>query len=250
MRLVKVMEKINLQEKPNIDVSSAWESFWNKTSKLSNPIFWDCKPEVAAARDLPRFKNMINTQLPLIDFACGNGTQTLFLAEHFEKVIGVDVSKSALKMAEAQHNAPNIEYRILDALIADQAEILHSAIGDANIYMRTGFHHIPVEKRFEFAKSLQILLGNKGIIYMIELGANATSYWNSLHENYGKLPQELLIVLEHGLRPGTVALEEIETFFPNFEILKSGEDCLNIAYPLPDGEYPKVPTFYAVMKHR
>lgn len=243
------MEKINLQEKPNIDTSSAWESYWNKTSNFSNPIFWDCKPEVAVARDLPRFKNIIDTQLPLIDFACGNGTQTRFLADYFAKVIGVDVSKSAVKMAEAQHDAPNIEYRILDALITEQAEVLHSEIGDANIYMRTGFHHIPIEKRSEFAKSLQILLGNKGVIYLIELGPNAMSYWNFLNEKYGKLPQELLIVLEHGLRPGTIALEDIVTFFPDFKILKSGEDCLNIAYPLPDGEYPKVPTFYAVMKH-
>ncbi len=244
------MEKIILEDKPNIDISSAWESYWNKTSKLSNPILWDCSPEVAAARDLPRFKDAMDSQLPLIDFACGNGTQTRFLADYFTKVIGIDVSKSALEMAKAKHHASNIEYRILDALKPEQAESLHSEIGDANIYMRTGFHHIPVEKRSRFAESLQILLGNSGLIYLIELGINAVNYFNSIREKYGKLPDEMTIVLEHGLRPGTVTLEEIVSLFPDFEILKSGEDCLNIAFLLPDGNYPKVPTFYTAMKHK
>lgn len=244
------MENINLNEKPNIDTSSAWESYWNKTSKLSKPIFWDCSPEVAVAKDLPRFRNAIDHQLPLIDFACGNGTQTYFLSNYFTKVFGVDVSSSAIEMAKAQHNAPNIEYRVLDALKPQQAQALHSEIGDANIYMRTGFHHIPIEKRSDFAKSLQTLLGNNGLIYLVELGGNAINYWNSINEKYGKLPEELLIVLEHGLRPGTVVLEEIVSFFPNFEILESGEDFLHIAFPLPDGNYPKVPTFYAAMKHK
>ncbi|MEA5594228.1 class I SAM-dependent methyltransferase [Rivularia sp. UHCC 0363] len=244
------MDKVILEEKLNIDTSSAWESYWNRTSELSNPIFWDCKPELAADRDLPRFKNKMDSQFPLIDFACGNGTQTRFLANYFTKVIGIDVSESAVKMAKAKHNAPNIEYRVLDALKPEQAEALHSEIGDVNIYMRTGFHHIPVDKRSEFAKSLQILLGNKGIIYLIELGANAINYWNSVREKYGKLPEEMNIVLEHGIRPGTVALEDIVNLFRDFEVLESGEDYLHIAFPLPDGNYPKVPTFYAAMKHK
>lgn len=244
------MEKITLEKKPDIDTSSAWESYWNKISDLSNPILWDCKPEVAVARDLPRFKNIMDPQLPLIDFACGNGTQTLFLADYFRRVIGVDVSKSAIEMAKAQHDAQNIEYRLLDALIPQQAEALHSEIGDANIYMRTGFHHIPIEKRSKFAKSLQILLGNKGLIYLIELGANAINYWNSIKEKYGKFPDEMTIVMEHGIRPGTIVLEDIVSFFSEFEVLQSGEDCLNIAFPLPNGDYPKVPTFYAAMKHK
>lgn len=242
--------QIILEEKPNIDTSSAWESYWNKTSKLSNPIFWDCTPQSAVAVDLPRFKNIMDSQLPVIDFACGNGTQTHFLAQHFNRVIGVDVSASALEMAKIEHNSPNIEYRLLDGLKPKQAQALHDQIGDANIYMRAGFHHIPVEKRSEFAKSLRILLGNKGVIYLIELGSNAINYFNSLKETYGKLPEEMTIVMEHGIRPGTIAPETIANFFSDFEVLESGEDFLNIAFPLPDGSYPKLPTFYATMKRK
>lgn len=243
------MEKINLEEKENIDISSAWESYWSKTFESSLPIFWECSPEWSA-RDLSRFKHTIDSQLPLIDFGCGHGWQTRFLADHFTRVIGVDVSKSALEMAKAQHNAPNIEYRVLDGLKPQQAEALHSEIGDANIYMKGSFHHIPVERRSDFAKSLQILLGNKGIIYLIELGKNAINYFNSLREKYGNFPEEATTALECGIRPGSVALEDIVNFFPEFEILQSGEDLSPVVSPLPDGEYLKVPMFYAIMKHK
>lgn len=246
------MEKINFQEKPNIDTSLAWEAYWNQASQSSNLILWDCDPKLAVARDLSRFKNLMDSQLPLIDFACGNGRQTRFLADYFIRLIGVDVSKSALEMAKAQHNALNIEYRVLDGLKPQQAEALHSEIGDANIYMRGAFHHIPVERRSDYAKSLQILLGNKGIIYLVEISMKAINYFNSLREElkYKNHHKERTILFEHGIRPGTVALEEIVSLFPEFEILKSGEDFFDIAVPLPNGDYPKLPTLYAVMKHK
>lgn len=243
------MEAIKLEEKGKIDVSSAWESYWSKTAQLSDPIFWDCSPEWSV-RDLSRFKNTIGSELPLIDFACGHGKQTRFLADHFTRVIGVDVSKSAVEMAQAQYNAPNIEYRVVDGLKPEQAEALHAEIGDANIYMKGGFHHIPVEHRYNFAKSLQILLGNQGIIYLIELGDNAINYFNSLREKYGNFPQEMNIVLEYGIRPGTVSLEDIINFFPDFEVLESGDDFFDVLFPLPDGEYVNIPMFYATMKHK
>ncbi|NEO32148.1 MAG: class I SAM-dependent methyltransferase [Symploca sp. SIO3C6] len=246
------MEKINSEEKPNIDTSLAWEAYWNKASRLSNLILWDCDPKLAVARDLSRFKNLMDSQLPLIDFACGNGRQTLFLADHFIRVIGVDVSKSALEMAKAQQNALNIEYRVLDGLKPQQAEALHSEIGDANIYMRGAFHHIPVERRYDCAKSLQILLGNQGIIYLIEISTKAINYFNSLRAEmkYKNPHKERTILFEHGIRPGTVALKDIVNFFSEFEVLKSGEDFFDIAVPLPNGDYPKLPALYTVMKHK
>jgi SAM-dependent methyltransferase len=243
------MQKLTT-EKPNIDTSIAWESYWSKTSNLSTPILWDSNPKVAAVVDLPRFQKFMDAQLPLIDFACGNGTQTRFLADYFSQVIGVDVSKSALEMAQAQNNAPNISYSVLDALLPEQAVALHSELGDANIYMRTGFHHIPCETRSEFAHSLQILLGTKGILYLIELGAEAIHYFNSLIEQYGKPPHELGLVLEHGIRPGTVTAEDIALLFPDFEVLTCGEDLFHTIHKLPNGDCAKVPAFYATIRHK
>ncbi|MGD2180047.1 methyltransferase domain-containing protein [Lusitaniella coriacea] len=244
-------KNIDMSEKPHIDTSSAWEDYWNKTYNLSTPILWDSNAEKAAALDLPRFKDLMSPKLPLIDMACGNGTQTRFLADHFPRLIGVDVAQSAVEMAQKHNSAPNVEYRTLDALKPEQAAALHAEIGDANIYMRTGFHHIPPENRDRFAQSLQILLGKTGILYLIELGAGAFNYLDSLIEMYGEPPHELALVIEHGLRPGDITEEEIKKFFPDFKILDSGEDVLysDSKFQLLEEEY-QIPSFYAVIKHR
>ncbi|MBE9115287.1 class I SAM-dependent methyltransferase [Lusitaniella coriacea LEGE 07157] len=244
-------EDIDLAERPDINIASAWENYWSKTYNLSNPILWDSNAEKAAALDLPRFKDLMSPQLPLIDMACGNGTQTRFLADHFPRLIGVDVAQSAVEMAQKHNSAPNIEYRTLDALKPEQATALHVEIGDANIYMRTGFHHISPEHRDRFAQSLKILLGKTGILYLIELGAGATDYLNSLIELYGEPPRELALVIEHGIRPGDITEEKIKDFFPDCEILDSGEDFLysDADLQLLEGGF-KIPTFYAVIKHK
>ncbi|WP_373530644.1 class I SAM-dependent methyltransferase [Nostoc sp.] len=243
------MEKLSATKKPEINVSDAWEQYWNKTLVKSTPILWDANVERAAAVDLPRFQSFLDPQLPLIDFACGNGTQTKFLAQFFSHVIGIDVSKSALEMASTENTATNISYRLLDGLEPQQAEQLHSEIGDTNIYMRTGFHHIPIEKREMLAQSLRILLGKHGVMYLIELGAGCIDFFNSLSETYGKLPYELSLVMEHGIRPGIVRAEDIAVYFPDFDILSQGEDLFQSVHKLPDGKYATPPALWAVIKH-
>ncbi|BAT53712.1 hypothetical protein NOS3756_26740 [Nostoc sp. NIES-3756] len=243
------MEKLTIIDKPNINVASAWEKYWHNTLVNSTPILWDANVERASANDLPRFQHLINPQLPLIDFACGNGTQTKFIAQFFPHVIGVDVSKSALEIAFIENNAANITYHLLDGLEPQQAEQLHAQIGDANIYMRTGFHHIPTEKRELLAQSLGILLGKQGVMYLIELGAGCIDFFNSLVEIYGNLPYELSLVTEHGILPGIVTSEDIERYFPNFKILSQGEDLFQSIHKLPDGQYATPPAFWAVIKH-
>lgn len=237
---------INMAERPQIDTASAWEAYWNKTAKQSTPILWDAHSEVASARDLPRFKHLMNPELPLIDFACGNGTQSYFLAKHFPRVIGVDVSQSAVELAQAQHSAPNIEYRVLDALKPEQAAALHAEIGDANIYMRTGFHHICPDKRSLFVESLDQLLGQTGILYLIELGEAGDQYIASLVDRY-----EVQLVVEHGLRPGSITAQEVAQFFSDYEVLESGEDLVHDpVVQFENGDYAKVPGFYAILRRK
>jgi 2-polyprenyl-3-methyl-5-hydroxy-6-metoxy-1,4-benzoquinol methylase len=244
------MEKFSGTNKPNIDPSLGWENYWNQTSNGSTAVLWECKPEKAAALDLAHFKDLMDLGLPIIDFACGHGTQTRFLADHFPLVIGIDVSKSAIAMAQTQNNASNIEYRVLDGCKTEGAVELHSEIGDANIYMRAGLHHIPSQKRSDFIRSLEILLGEKGILYLIELSSNSDDQLFSLSDT-----NEVSQVMKHGLRPGSIGLEDIVQLFPNFEVLSSGEQLLRgSVLTSPNGEVRKheltLTGFYAVIRHK
>ena len=244
------MEKFSATDKPNIDPSLGWENYWNQTSNASTEVLWDSKPETASALDLAHFQDLMDPQLPLIDFACGHGTQTRFLANHFPLVIGLDVSKSAVGMAQKQNSAPNIEYRVLDGCKPEQAAELHSEIGDANIYMRAGLHHIPSEKQADFVRSLKILLGEKGVLYLIELGANADNQLFSISDT-----NEVSLVMKHGLRPGSIGLEDIVQLFPNFEVLTSGEQLMRgsvLTSPLGEVRNHELTLtgFYAVIRRK
>ncbi|MCU0551179.1 MAG: methyltransferase domain-containing protein [Leptolyngbya sp. Prado105] len=239
------MEKINVAERPQIDTAAAWQAYWEKTAKLSTPILWNTPSEIASERDLPRFQHLMNPELPLIDFACGHGNQAYFLAQHFPRVMGVDVSASAIELAQAQYGAPNIEYRVLDALKPEQAAALHAEIGDSNIYMRTGFHHICPEKRDTFAQSLHTLLGKQGILYLFELGDGGDEYVGSMVDRY-----EVQLVVQHGLRPGAITQQEVARYFADYEVLDSGKDTLQPVVRFENGEAAQIPAFYAVLRRK
>ena len=71
--------------------------------------------------------------MPVIDFGCGDGTQTQFLREHFEQVIGLDISEAALELAsvKAEKAGLDITYEVVDNI--EDAKKIHARFGDANI---------------------------------------------------------------------------------------------------------------------
>ncbi|XP_061091803.1 putative methyltransferase DDB_G0268948 [Conger conger] len=46
-----------------------------------------------------------------VDVGCGSGQGTVLLAPHFSRVIGMDISRAQLEMAEASGSVPNVSYR-------------------------------------------------------------------------------------------------------------------------------------------
>ena len=75
---------------------TSWESFWSTTTETPGEIFWDTNPAHAAQQDLVLFQGYADARLPMIDPGCGNGTQTRFLADHFARVIGTEISPTAV----------------------------------------------------------------------------------------------------------------------------------------------------------
>ncbi len=104
---------------------TSWESFWSTSTGAPGEIFWDADPAHAAQQDLALFQDYADPQLPLIDLGCGNGTQTRFLANHFARVIGTEISPAAVQIAQTKQAAPNASYRVLDVLCPDDAQALH-----------------------------------------------------------------------------------------------------------------------------
>jgi len=229
----------------------AWEGFWSTLSGASGEIFWDADPAHAAQQDLVLFQGYADPQLPMIDLGCGNGTQTRFLADHFARVIGTEISPTAVEISRTNNAAPNISYRILDVLCPADAQALHEEIGDANVYMRTVLHQLSPADHATAIQSIERLLGKKGTLYLIELSSAAEPYFAQLIEQYGP-PPGLARVFQHQIRPGMLNENDLEVLFPpdRFTLLRTGKSRIHTVHTLPTGEVAKVPAFYAILRRR
>src|SRR5260370_13824050 len=54
--------------------------------------------------------------LQLLDLGCSNGLMTRFYGEHFKAVIGIDFDEPGIEYAIAHNAAPNVRYRVGDAM--------------------------------------------------------------------------------------------------------------------------------------
>jgi len=228
---------------------TSWEGFWSTSTETPGEIFWDADPAHAAQQDLALFQGYADPQFPMIDLGCGNGTQTRFLADHFAKVIGTEISPTAVEISRTKNAAPNISYRILDVLCPADAQTLHDEIGDANVYMRTVLHQLSPADHATAIQSIERLLGKKGTLYLIELSAAAEPYFAQLIAQYG-LPPGLARVFQHQITPGMLNENDLEVLFPpdRFTLLRTGKSRIHTVHTLPTGEVAKVPAFYAILR--
>jgi SAM-dependent methyltransferase len=230
---------------------TSWERFWSTLSGAPGEIFWDADPAHAAQQDLVLFQDHVDPQLPIIDLGCGNGTQTRFLADHFARVMGTEISPAAVDIGRTKNAAPNVSYRVLDVLSPDDAQVLHQEIGDANVYMRTVLHQLSPTDHATAIQSIERLLGMKGILYLIELSSAAEPYFAQLIKQYGP-PPGLARVLQHEITPGMLNENNLEALFPpdRFTLLRTGKSRIHTVHTLPTGEVAKVPAFYAILRRR
>ncbi len=231
--------------------ATSWEGFWSTLSGTPGEIFWDADPAYAAQQDLVLFQDYADPQLPLIDLGCGNGTQTRFLADHFARVIGTEISPAAIQISQTKNAAPNASYRVLDVLCPDDAQALHEEIGDANLYMRAVLHQLSPADHATAIQSIERLLGRSGILYLVELSSAAEPYFAQLIQQYGP-PPGLARVFQHEITPGMLHENNLESLFPSdrFTLLGTGQSHIRTVHTLPTGEVVKVPAFYAILRRR
>ncbi len=236
-----------------------WDSYWRsvRATGRGGEVLWDNVPERASAEDLKRFASHMDRALPLLDLGCGNGRQARFLARHFPRVIGADVAPAAIALArrETREQAPEgaaIDYRVLNATRPDQAAALHAEVGDVNVYMRGVLHVIAPADRQRFAESLEILLGEHGTLYDIELTSAAFAFFRSIvpGDSPSGLPRLVHNVVRHGPRPHGFDLDERSLYFPDerWQVVDQGSGVTIKTVPLSHGAEGLVPACYMVLR--
>jgi SAM-dependent methyltransferase len=226
---------------------TVWERWWSGVNGGPGEIVWDAD-EADLLADLETFHASFDPSLPVIDLGCGDGRQTRFLARHFETVVGVDISPSAIARAAAAANPANASYRVLDASRVTQAERLHEELGDANVYVRGVLQALPPGERPAAVTSIAALLGAKGTLFAKELPAEASDYFAELVRRHGLWPE-----LERVMRlipPGQITAAELAGLFSpaGFDMLDTGAGHIDTLNRLPDGERIRVPAIYALIR--
>lgn len=233
-----------------------WESYWKTVDRTGahGDVPWDAAPQLAVAEDLPRFLPLMDRSVPILDLGCGNGRQSRYLSKYFNKVIGVDVAPSAVELARQETTEEtNVEYRVLDATRPDQAEELHAEFGDMNVYIRTVMHVIQKVDRPRFVESLRILLGDRGVLYQLELTSKSLGALRALPVK-GKfgLPPLVERVVEHGAVPVGFDAHERGALFPEdrWELLKEDAQVPIRTIPMVHGKEAVLPGNYLILRPR
>ncbi|MGL4738156.1 MAG: class I SAM-dependent methyltransferase [Cellulosilyticaceae bacterium] len=95
-----------------------------------------------------------------LDIGCGSGNNGLFLAKHFNEVIGIDISSQFISLANEKKRDAQIENV---AFMKMDAENINIPIQFDMIHSRTTFHHLDVEKVVEKCIAL---LNPGGVLYI------------------------------------------------------------------------------------
>ncbi|MFC4943025.1 class I SAM-dependent methyltransferase [Pseudonocardia sp. GCM10023141] len=220
-----------------------WDGFWRGVATTERAAIWDVDPDVDIASGLPLDTGVFDPALPLIDLGCGNGRQTAYFAGWFDFVVGIDISAEAIRGAREIHEAPNVEYCVLDAGAVDQAFCLHEELGDANVHVHELFHQLPAGHRDAVAASVAELAGERGRVLVVEAGPGSAEVFEQLLIFDGPPPPKMARVFDHGIRPGELDDGEVVHLFAGhgFRLLRSGSLSLGSTVQLSDGAPFTVP---------
>ncbi len=93
------------------------------------------------------FVDNINSNNIVLDIGCGNGALTYDIAKKVKEVVGIDLNKNNIAIAEEKYSAPNTEY-----LVGDVTTDLPNKKYDAIILSNVLEH---IENRVEFLEKIK-----------------------------------------------------------------------------------------------
>ncbi|KAA6213068.1 class I SAM-dependent methyltransferase [Streptomyces albofaciens JCM 4342] len=226
----------------------AWEGFWRDAPEGEGEVFWDSDPSLTAELHLPLFAAHFDAALPVVDLGCGNGTQTRFLARHYPRAVGVDLSAAAVAHARAGDPAGVAEYRRLDAADPAAVRALHGELGDVNVYLRGVLHQCASEDRPLIVANIATLLGRRGRIFAVEPAEASRDVFASLARRPEGPPGKLRAVLAHGIAPGEMADSVVPGLLAGHGLreIASGRLPLMTTEYLADGSRIEIPTNWLV----
>ncbi|MFF8841894.1 amino acid adenylation domain-containing protein [Streptomyces sp. NPDC015127] len=240
------------------DTGDAWERYWAGIERTGRggDVIWDADSGEEFQWLLGQARTHFGTDLPVIDLGCGNGRYSRELAPHYPRVVGVDVSASAIEHAAREARAAgvtNVEYLAVDMTDAEQAAALGE--GPYNIFVRGVFHVLDSAARARLATVAGRLLGPDGVLIVHEpdYSSNSFGYLGFVGGKRGRA-EDLVGPLEAaGVRHSNrFTRPELTAAFPadDWEILDDEAIQLHAIDPQSDADALLLPGYYAVLRRR
>ncbi|HET6858685.1 MAG TPA: class I SAM-dependent methyltransferase [Streptomyces sp.] len=211
---------------------NAWEGFWREATGEPGSVFWDAEPALTVGLHLSLFEpHMAEPGLAMLDLGCGHGTQTLFLADRYPRVAGVDLSAAAIEHAKRLDPLGQVRFQQLDASDKEAVHGLHAELGDAQVYMRGVLHQCEPADRQPLADAIAVLVGERGRAFVVELAEGARPVLMDLAQGPAGPPPKLAPIFAHGIAPGLLPDEQVAGLFSTagLAVLARGEMPLRTA---------------------
>jgi SAM-dependent methyltransferase len=98
----------------------------------------------------------------ILDFGCGTGESSAYLAEKYPRtvVVGVDTSARAIERARGRHGSARVQFGAIEALAREAPFDL--------CYVNGVFHHIPPPRRLEAVRTIHSALAPGGYFALFE----------------------------------------------------------------------------------
>ncbi|MGH3693819.1 MAG: class I SAM-dependent methyltransferase [Pseudonocardiaceae bacterium] len=231
--------------------TEAWENFWQGVlSDPTAPVVWGKSNFDSLESMAPYLGELVDTfsrDLPLVDVGCGDGAFTENFVDYFDVVVGTDISEAAIVKARQDNQGSKVSYQQLNGTDTVGAEHLHARLGDANVHLRGVLQGMMPPDWPDALRSLEILTGQKGIVFDLELSTN----YSQLVEKMKGLDEQQASRLRgpgDGLVPNDFTTAGLVDLYQShgWSIQSVGEVDLQTQIPLPDGSLLALPTIYVI----
>ena len=240
------------------DREQAWNTYWSGIGRGGphGDVLWDAATDRELNRCRDQALSHLDGDLPVVDVACGNGTQTVLLADHFPSVVGIDVSADAVALARQRaQGRPSVSFRVLDVTRPGVGRALAAEIGAANVHIRGLLHVLDDAQRRSVAANLADLVGASGVVLLMEtaFAGGALGYLERLGARLTEFPETVARCLRAGLPiPREFDSRQLARSFPSdvWRVLASGTTDLDVVVTSKAGKPATVPAYFAVLRRR
>ncbi len=115
----------------------------------------------------------------VLDICCGAGTQSIYMSKNGFKVVGIDISPTAIKLARKRAKKVDAE---VNFVIGNSFQLPFDEKSFDFVFDRGCFHHVPVGYREDYINGVYRALKTKGKFYL-SCFSQRTEFANSFTES-------------------------------------------------------------------